>query len=111
MLLTLEEDNERLKEELSLVQAEGNSMKSVAARLDELQLQASGYESLIEQENARVSELDSEVCILIMFYTVTYLCFTPLRLAMNSVLKFRATMMWKPHAGRIASLVYTKPCT
>jgi hypothetical protein len=73
-LLTLEEDNQRLKEELSLVQAEGNSMKAVAGRLDELQLQASGYESLIEQEGARVSDLDSEVCAI--FHRVwCVLCF------------------------------------
>lgn len=72
MLAKLEEDNSRLSEELALVKAEGASMKSVAVRLEELQLQATGYESLIEQESTRVGELDKEVHIL--FWRCFVLC-------------------------------------
>jgi hypothetical protein len=61
MLAKLDEDNKRLTEELALVKAEGQSMTSVADRLEELQLQATGYESLIDQESTRVDELGSEV--------------------------------------------------
>jgi phage-related minor tail protein len=61
MLQQLRDDNARLKDELELVKAEGASMKSVAKRLEELHLQATGYESLIEEESDRVTELDKEI--------------------------------------------------
>eukprot|EP00037_Helgoeca_nana_P025701 m.284546 g.284546 ORF g.284546 m.284546 type:complete len:575 (+) comp27020_c2_seq2:239-1963(+) len=64
MLAKLDEDNKRLTEELALVKAEGQSMTSVADRLEELQLQATGYESLIDQESTRVDELGSEIKML-----------------------------------------------
>ena len=60
MIATLTKDNEVLKREVKLAEAENGAMLQSKETITNLQLQYEGYTSEIKQEQARVAQLDRE---------------------------------------------------